>query len=409
MSSFVKKTKSKSPSSSSSSSSPSPTAHLSGTRPWLNSSVLISTGQRDLDSILSGGQPLQTALHICEDRFTDYGTTLGRYWAGEGVAAGHKIHVVDFLSPELPLLPLLLPLDMNLKKAERKIESSQPAIENLALIEEDEEDGWDSEKDDKADDSELKIAWQYKQSVQETRGVATKSSPSPASRSVYCHSFDLSKDMQQSSLDAEPPVRHNLRAAATSPPDLFKALVAVLPPPGETAQCVHRFWLRRPPFEHAAGALTMFMAHVRSLNLPVAVCITTQGWLTPDLESQASLTSLLRAADTVLKCDSFGGLRDPAPPEFRDYVGIVSVSKVGGVGGYVPKKPLAMRYGIKRDRRKLHIKMLHLPPEDYSAGGGSVGGGARGGGGLEAGKKKAGGGGGMGCNSGMGGANPLDF
>ena len=29
------------------------------------------------------------------------------------------------------------------------------------------------------------------------------------------------------------------------------------------------------------------------------------------------------------------------------------------------KRPLADRFGVKRDRRKLTIQLLHLPPEDY--------------------------------------------
>ena len=29
------------------------------------------------------------------------------------------------------------------------------------------------------------------------------------------------------------------------------------------------------------------------------------------------------------------------------------------------KRPLADRFGVKRDRRKLTIPLLHLPPEDY--------------------------------------------
>ena len=53
--------------------------------------------------------------------------------------------------------------------------------------------------------------------------------------------------------------------------------------------------------------------------------------------------------------------------------------------------------------------MLHLPPEDYSERGGSVGGGARSGGGIGDKSKKPPLQSGMGCNSAIGGANPLDF
>lgn len=45
------------------------------------------------------------------------------------------------------------------------------------------------------------------------------------------------------------------------------------------------------------------------------------------------------------------------------------------------RRPPANRYGMKRDRRKVDIRMLHLPPEDFSKGGSSVGSGVRSGGG----------------------------
>ena len=45
------------------------------------------------------------------------------------------------------------------------------------------------------------------------------------------------------------------------------------------------------------------------------------------------------------------------------------------------KRPLADRFGVKRDGRKVTVQLLHLPPEEYSKGGSSTGGGERSGGG----------------------------
>jgi hypothetical protein len=33
----------------------------------------------------------------------------------------------------------------------------------------------------------------------------------------------------------------------------------------------------------------------------------------------------------------------------------------------IPARPSAAKYGLKRDRRKLHVELLHLPPEDSRA------------------------------------------
>jgi hypothetical protein len=30
----------------------------------------------------------------------------------------------------------------------------------------------------------------------------------------------------------------------------------------------------------------------------------------------------------------------------------------------IPSRPSAAKYGLKRDRRKLHVELLHLPPEE---------------------------------------------
>jgi hypothetical protein len=46
------------------------------------------------------------------------------------------------------------------------------------------------------------------------------------------------------------------------------------------------------------------------------------------------------------------------------------------------KRPLAERFGVKRDGRKLTTQLLHLPPEEFSKGGSSTSGVRSGGGNL---------------------------
>ena len=55
-----------------------------GTKPWIGGITLTSTGLRDLDSIVGGGQPLGTAMLVEEDRWTqDLALALARYWSAE--------------------------------------------------------------------------------------------------------------------------------------------------------------------------------------------------------------------------------------------------------------------------------------------------------------------------------------
>jgi len=58
-----------------------------GTKPWIGGLTLTSSGLREFDAILGGGQPLGTAMLIEEDRWTqDLAFALVRYWSAEGVA-----------------------------------------------------------------------------------------------------------------------------------------------------------------------------------------------------------------------------------------------------------------------------------------------------------------------------------
>lgn len=60
------------------------------------------------------------------------------------------------------------------------------------------------------------------------------------------------------------------------------------------------------------------------------------------------------------------------PVEFRDFLGFFLVHKVQQVGQLASTRPTYERYGIKRDRRKLYIEPLHLPPEDGEKGRGEI-------------------------------------
>jgi len=395
-----------------------------GTKSWINSSTLISTGNRDLDSILGGGQSLQTSLLIEEDRFSDYGMTFARYWGAEGVANAHGCAVVDFCDLdgtgeafEAEEFIDTLPLDANLEKTEKKKlaaeqQQQEGNLESLGesetmtsklnemtlsveggIIEEeneDDEDEFEEENVDTIGDDHLKVAYRYKtgnSNLTTTTAAAEEQQSSTVNSSVglYCHSFDLSSKLQSSHLEASPPSLSNLPPDVTST-GLVQHVIELIQqsPPNQLT----RILLRSPPFKSACTAVPMLVNYIRRENLPVAFFITVQ----PNSSTSSSdegvnsvnyLTQLKRASTIVLRVDSFSSLLTPPAAEYRDYVGIFTVGKIGGYGGYIPRRPVAMRWGLKRDRRKMHVKMLNLPPEEYSERGGSVGSGVRGGGGKE--------------------------
>lgn len=70
---------------------------VSGIRPSpLDGRLTTSSGTRSLDALLAGhaGLVLGTSLLIEESGTTDFGGILLRYFAAEGVAQGHQVHVL---------------------------------------------------------------------------------------------------------------------------------------------------------------------------------------------------------------------------------------------------------------------------------------------------------------------------
>ncbi|GMI11243.1 hypothetical protein TrVE_jg2966 [Triparma verrucosa] len=395
-------------------------AWFPGTKSWVNSSTLISTGNRDLDSIIGGGQALQTSILLEEDRFSDYGQTFGRYWCAEGLSNGHHLIVVDFNDLEnegegdgdgdnfeAEEFIGSLPLDANLEKLEKKAEEQKKEgtttnpdttqltqLNSLTLLEEGDENDDDDDDDDYAEekidtigDDHLKVAFRYKTGNSNlTPNQASNHNNTPPNSSTYCHSFDLSRKLQKTHLHANPPSLLNL-SPSVSFRDLLSHITSKLDssPPNKLI----RLLLLRPPFQAASSAVPLLVNYIRRRNLPAAVFVSVQPNSATSSSSPTSdphnstphLTQLKRSSTIVLRVDSFSGLLTPPPSEYRDYVAIFTITKLSGIGSYTPRRPIALRWGVKRDRRKMHVKMLNLPPEDYSERGGSVGSAVRGGGG----------------------------
>lgn len=122
-------------------------------------------------------------------------------------------------------------------------------------------------------------------------------------------------------------------------------------------------------------AIQLLVAHVRMHKLPVVMMVSVQPWTISNID-----IILLRrcCSDIVIQCESFISRREyPPPPEFQMIHGLLYIHKVStstaSLGHYadytITKRPPSNLYGLKRDRRKLHIQLLHIPPEDYGMGG----------------------------------------
>jgi hypothetical protein len=433
---------------------------LRGVKPWQGGFYLTSVGLNDLDSILGGGQVLGTSIVLEEDRLwtRDLATTLVKYWCAEAISQDHHL-VVPLFSTSLPeddndedflfgddlddrpsmtklreeLCDLLSSLPRNLhwdkqKKKEEKAKREQEAVDAagatdalssmnlgpMTILEEDDEE----DEDETADDG-LEVAWQYKKSVQQERLAKSKSSTvttTGVALDVFCHSYDLSARMvDQKPIDPSvyiasvsvPPGRSDNHTKAYR---LFTEVVRLLKERKGDNKAI-RLLLYHPPMEVLAIALPLLVAHIRKESLPVVILICNPP--TMDLNSKIRLS---RSCDVVVSTEGFAARKEyPPPAEFRHLQGILKIAKT-------TRKRTEMAaniYGFKRDRRKLHIPLLHIPPEDYAEGGGSTGG-VRSGAGRptkssEGGSvsetlsaRKPSGGGGMGCSSNRSGSL-LDF
>jgi hypothetical protein len=291
-------------------------------------------------------------------------------------------------SSDIHALLQSLPRNMNSDKNSAREEDTTELNRPLEILEEEEEQIEEG----------LEIAWQYRKSIQQERlghaGSTSVKSPGAvgAGSNVYCHSYDLSGRMtEQRRVDNAVHI-FNDRCCEDSGCTqsrkcgfrLYQCWLKQIKQKLTESKQVVRLLVYRAPIQSTSVALPLLLAHIRTHQLPVVMLVTTQSWT-----SQEGLISLRRASDVVLQTEGFASrVHYPPPPEFRHLHGLLLLPKVSTVtaatangGGHfadltVSKRPTANVYGLKRDRRKLHLTLLHIPPEDYAEGGGSVGSGA---------------------------------
>lgn len=118
-------------------------------------------------------------------------------------------------------------------------------------------------------------------------------------------------------------------------------------------------------------AVLRVAAFVLQLKHLVRACTTCRCSLhisvNPSNVSTQLVARLRQVADTVLSVESFAGRAHSVPYEFKVFQGFLVVQKIQQYGSMAPFRPPGTRFGLKRDRRKLHIEPLHLPPEESRA------------------------------------------
>jgi elongator complex protein 4 len=131
-----------------------------GVRPSpLDGRLTTSTGTRSLDGLLAGhaGLALGTSLLVEESGTTDFGGTLLRYYASEGVVQGHHVHILGMnegWGRDLPGVVEGL-------KTSRKDGSGSGEGENERDTSSKSNDGANNARGNGGSAEKMKIAWRY--------------------------------------------------------------------------------------------------------------------------------------------------------------------------------------------------------------------------------------------------------
>ncbi|KAI4170108.1 MAG: hypothetical protein LQ343_005249 [Gyalolechia ehrenbergii] len=335
----------------------------------LDGRLTTSTGTSSLDDILGhSGFALGNSLLIEENGTTEFGATLLRYFAAEGVVQAHKVHVVGFGEPwarELPGVSVTAGGD-----------TASP--ESLT--------GHEKER--------MKIAWRYERlgdfgagpsSARATPAINRKpvidssNEKDPIPTTAFCHTYDLTKRLTISdpkclhfipihiNSQIESPfhsILQSLRGQLTSSPNsiIHRLIIpnllspALYPPHASSPQHVLRFLhslralLRQHPRQLVVFVTLPVMLHPRSTGLT--------RWMELLSDGVIELSPFPYSTDTTPSATTSGA----ATAQEEKPQGMVTVhrlpvfSEKGGGGN------LGDDLAFTVSRRKFVIKPFNLPP-----------------------------------------------
>jgi len=196
-------------------------------------------------------------------------------------------------------------------------------------------------------------------------------------RIKYCHSFDLSKNMRQEYLEANPVEFLNVKELQeTSTESIYLQLYNKI---SQTVNVFNKAALESTDVDHkvlrividsmaspfwsdnltsSCNLLTFMHALKGLLRASLAVCMISF----PSHLHLANITKKLQhLADIDVSLNSFKG--DDRAEQFSDYTGLFFIRKLARINTMISYLPETLVYGFTRKRRKLYIEMLNLPPE----------------------------------------------
>lgn len=329
-----------------------------GSRPSIaNNQLLISTGVPSLDSLLGGGLAIGTLLLVEEDTHQTYSSLLHRYFIAEGATCKHQVFIASAdRHPNEILKEIPLPVNTDTSQSSQKQQSSKENQEN-----------------------DLQIAWRYKNmpNAQITSSVQfghyfdlLSSMTDDMIGQLQCKThYAQLKDNDASQSASQQMYRELLRDIASaitewklstvnssSIPNLLRISIQSLGSPlwHESMSSGERSAID--------SELTHFLLALRSLvrSSYAAVVLSVPTHLFMDDSFTARIQ---QCCDFAILLDSFAGSDKETNPLYKEYHGLIHVSKMSRLnsisGTCVDTSDLA----FKLKRKKFAIEKLHLPPD----------------------------------------------
>ena len=330
--------------------SPQPVLVNQGSKPWFNNLGIVSTGHRELDEYIGGGIALGTLFNVENDIHTNYGETLLSYNIAEGLSHGHNIMVLSTKSVEN--------IDGLLSRL--------PYNETIGTI-------ISENKSENNGSNDLKIAWQYAKYIdaeKDKEKTIDKNNLTKLPR--YCCSYNLSKGIQDTLLKSGYITR--IQLTGSNYENILGAVKDFLNKSSSEGKISRIFFpdisdllfdgktvVNKLTLNSNMNRLLKFILQIKYLIRGSRSIVVTSTNYIPN----NSIYSI--CLDSNISIESFAGHSHEIPAEFNDYCGFFVIKKLQQVGVLAPFRPPGSRFGLKRDKRKLYIQPLHLPPEESRA------------------------------------------
>jgi elongator complex protein 4 len=365
-----------------------------GVKPWINGGGLglVSCGNKQLDELIGGGIALGTTLAIENDIYSNYGETLLSYNISESISLGHDTLILYPSSDNEDAENFVSNLPYN-----QNVDPDMTDVVDNKSVDESINHHLQDKKEDEIN-SGLKIAWQYGKYIKKDVQQQTISGVR------YCYSFDLSRKLQ-TSIKQSNPITICLGGESSNQPYLYPTevsltnskdsaindcnsdsltnlliswnnIVKLFIKSNKAIGKVSRIFLpnlsnllwnysenqKKSTIDDNMLIITRFILklkhQIRGTRSILVISINTQSI------SDNHCRRLLSIIDTVIAIESFAGHKATIPAEFIDFCAFLVIRKIQQVAVIAPFRSLGTKFGLKRDRRKLHVEPLHLPPEE---------------------------------------------